>query len=297
MQDPLFIAVDLGAGSGRVFLAGVGLGELLLEEIRRFQYPPRMKSGRLRWDFQLIFNEIKTGLKQAADRANDLGRPIRSIGIDSWAVDYGLLDENGKLIDDPICYRDDRTLGAMEQVFARVPRDQIFERTGIQFQNFNTLFQLWSEREGLAKASKLLLLPDLINYFLTGTMAAEFTNATTTQMVRASTRTWDIDLLDQLKMPTSILPEIISPGGDLGRLKPDLVSEVGLPDVHVVAPGTHDTASAVAAIPVSPEWAYISSGTWSLIGVEIDEPLINADVERLNFTNEGGVYGTTRFLK
>ena len=297
MLDPLFIAVDLGAGSGRVFLAGLAPDELLLEEVHRFRYPPRTKNGRLRWDLELIFNEIKTGLKQATDRANDLGRQIRSIGVDSWAVDYGLLDADDRLIDDPVCYRDDRTVGAMQRVFAKVPRAEIFERTGIQFQNFNTLFRLWSEREDLERTSRLLLLPDLINYFLTGTMAAEFTNATTTQMVNASTRRWDSDLLDELKIPTRILPKIIEPGSDLGRLKPNLANEVGLPDAHVIAPGTHDTASAVAAAPIPPEWAYISSGTWSLIGVEIDQPLINGDVERLNFTNEGGIYDTTRLLK
>jgi rhamnulokinase len=296
MTDPLFIAVDLGAGSGRVFLASVDPGRSSLEEIRRFYYPPRAKNGNVRWDFGLILNEIKAGLKQAARRAYDLGRPVRSIGIDSWAVDYGLLD-NEKLIDDPVCYRDDRTSGTMEKVFAVVPRRSIFERTGIQFQTFNTLFQLCSEGDNIEKASKLLLLPDLINYFLTGKMVAEFTNATTTQMVNAATGTWDDELLGRLNLPDAILPGIVPAGSDLGKLKRDVATEVGLPDVHVIAPGTHDTASAVAAAPISPDWAYISSGTWSLIGVETDKPIINAEVEGQNFTNEGGVYGTTRFLK
>ena len=296
MQSPMFIAVDLGAGSGRVFLAGVGTDELELEEIRRFHYPPRTKSGHLRWDFRLIFDEIKAGLKQAARRSKEMGRPIHSIGIDSWAVDYGLLDEDGVPIDDPVCYRDDRTNGATEKVFERIPRHSIFEKTGIQFQNFNTLYQLWSEGKNAERASKLLLLPDLINFFLTGTIA-EFTNATTTQMVNTFTGTWDIDLLDRLDIPARILPNIIPAGSDLGQLKPTIAAETDLTEACVIATATHDTASAVAAAPLSSGWAYISSGTWSLIGVENEKALISEAVERQNFTNEGGVYGTTRFLK
>jgi rhamnulokinase len=297
MTSSFFIAVDLGAGSGRVFLAGVGVGEFTLEEIRRFQYPPRRTNGLLRWDFSLILDEIKTGLRQAADRAKELGCVIKSIGVDSWAVDYGLVDASGKLIDEPVCYRDDHTSGAIEEVFNRVPRHEIFERTGIQFQNFNTIFQLWSEGQNVEKASKLLLLPDLINFFLTGRMATEFTNATTTQMLNSASGTWDYDLLDRLDLPAAVLPDIIPAGTELGSLKPEIAREVGLTDVQVVAPATHDTGSAVAAAPLSRGWAYISSGTWSLIGIETDKALINSEVERQNFTNEGGVYGTTRFLK
>jgi rhamnulokinase len=297
MTNPLFIAVDLGAGSGRVFLAGVGAGELFQEEITRFYYPARIGNSRLRWDFHLILNEIKAGLEQAGRRADVLGRPIQSIGVDSWAVDYGLLDADGKLIDNPVCYRDDRTARAIDEVTALIPRSSIFERTGIQFQNFNTLFQLWSERDELEGVSKMLLLPDLVNYFFTGTVAAEFTNATTTQMVNASTGTWDVDMLERLELPVKILPGMIPAGTDLGALRPEVTAEVGLPRAHLIAPGTHDTASAIAAAPISPDWAYISSGTWSLIGVETERPLINSDVEGENFTNEGGVYGSTRFLK
>jgi rhamnulokinase len=297
MPSPMFIAVDLGAGSGRVFLAGISANELSLEEVRRFYCPPRTKNSRLRWDFRLIFDEIKAGLKQAARRASELDRPIHSIGIDSWAVDYGLLNSDGNLIDDPVCYRDDRTNGVMEKVFELVPRSSIFEKTGIQFQNFNTLYQLWSEGKNIEKAWKLLLLPDLINYFLTGVIAAEFTNATTTQMVNTSTGTWDVELLNRLDISERMLPDIIPAGNDLGRLKPEVAVEVGLAEAHVIATATHDTASAVAAAPLSSGWAYVSSGTWSLIGIEKETALINEDVERQNFTNEGGVYGTTRFLK
>lgn len=297
MTDSLFIAVDLGAGSGRIFLADFGPDKLSLEEIRRFFYPPTVKNGHLRWDFELIIREIRDGLKQAGCRASEIGLPVQSIGIDSWAVDYGLLDKNGDLIDDPVCYRDDRTSGTMEQVFGLVSRRSIFERTGIQFQNFNTLFQLLSESECLSQAGKMLLLPDLINYFLTGAIASEFTNATTTQLVNSQSGNWDNELIEKLNIPKAILPEIIPAGSDVGNLRPKIAEEVGLRDVHVVVPATHDTASAVAAAPLSVEWAYISSGTWSLIGVETNETIINNDVQRQNFTNEGGVFGTNRFLK
>ena len=296
MTSPLFIAVDLGAGSGRVFLAGVNPNEFLLEEIHRFQYPPREIDGNLRWDLQHILAEIKNGLKAAGKRANELGLRIESLGIDSWGVDYGLLDANGNLIADPVCYRDDRTRDAMARVFACVPRWEIFEKTGIQFQNFNTLYQLHSERQ-LGAATSLLLLPDLLNYFLTGKKVAEYTNATTTQMFNAEKGNWDRELLARLELPLGLLQDIAPAGTDLGLLKPDIAAELGLEGVHVVMPATHDTASAVAGAPLVENSAYISSGTWSLIGIELKNALINSDVAGQNFTNEGGVYGTIRFLK
>ncbi|MEZ5426831.1 MAG: rhamnulokinase family protein [Pyrinomonadaceae bacterium] len=297
INENVYIAVDLGAGSGRVFLCEPGEAEFLLEEIHRFTYPPREESGHLRWDFLKIFAEIKTGLKKAARRAQTLNRKIHSIGVDSWAVDYGLLDERGNLLADPVCYRDSRTDGAMEKIFAAVPRPEIFERTGIQFLNFNTIFQFSSEGETLEKADRLLLLPDLINYFLTGTAAAEYTNATTTQLVNAETGNWDFELLEKLNLPKNILPGIVPAGTDLGFLKPDVAAELNLEDVRLVAPATHDTGSAVAGAPLEENWAYISSGTWSLVGVERDRVLIGDEVARENFTNEGGVFGTIRFLK
>jgi rhamnulokinase len=299
MNDWLYIAVDLGAGSGRVFLAGVAPGELLLEEVRRFKYPPERVGGRLRWNLPEIFDEIKTGLREAGERARRLGRAVQSIGVDSWAVDYGLVDERGRLLENPICYRDERTRGEMEQVFARVPRDEIFARTGIQFLDFNTLFQLHAHaRAGLHDAAtRLLLIPDLINFFLTGRAAAEYTNATTTQLVDARTGVWDVELLERLELPRRLLAEIVPAGADLGPLKPALADELRLEGVRVVAPATHDTASAVAGAPLADGWAYISSGTWSLVGVERPEPLLGAEVARHNFTNEGGAFGVVRFLK
>lgn len=296
MAGPLFIAVDLGAGSGRVFLAGVGPGEFLLEEIHRFTYPSREIDGILRWDIEHIFAEIKVGLKAAGHRARELGQSVQSIGIDSWAVDYGLLDQDGNLIADPACYRDDRTKDGMAQVFDLVPRSEIFDKTGIQFQPFNTIYQLFSEN-GLHDAADILLLPDLLNYFLTGKKAGEYSNATTTQMVNARTGEWDIDLLDRLDLPREPLQQIIPAGTNLGPLKAEFATELGLEGVNVIAPATHDTASAVAGAPLTEKAAYISSGTWSLIGIERNDALINAEVARQNFTNEGGAYGTIRFLK
>ena len=303
MRDNLYIAIDLGAGSGRVFVAGIGEGECRLEEVRRFQYPPAVSDGHLRWDAGAIFAEIKAGLRAAGARARELGRPLHSLGVDSWAVDYGLVDAEDRLIEPPVCYRDDRTAAAMAEVFARVPRHEIFARTGIQFLPFNTLFQLHAHAQsGLPEtAARLLLMPDLLNLFLTGRAVSEYTNATTTQMVKAETRDWDNELLERLQLPARLLAEIVPAGTDLGPLKPGLYPErlehVGLAGVRVVAPATHDTASAVAGTPLAEGWAYISSGTWSLVGVERGDVLINAEVARHNFTNEGGAGNTIRFLK
>lgn len=298
-MSELYIAVDLGAGSGRVFLAAPDPGEFLLEEISRFQYPPTESGGHLRWNLPEIFEEIKQGLRKAAARARELDRPIESIGVDSWGVDYGLIDAAGKLVEMPICYRDERTRRVMEEVFAHVAREEIFRRTGIQFMPFNTLFQLWAHaREGIpSQADRLLLIPDLINFFLTGKTRTEYTNATTTQMLNARTGRWDDGLLNQLKLPTNLLVEIVGAGTDLGPIRAELASELELSGVPVVAPATHDTGSAVAGAPLQESWAYISSGTWSLVGVERTEALINEEVTQQNFTNEGGAFGTIRFLK
>ena len=296
MLNDFYIAVDLGAGSGRIFLCDFD-AKFSLEEIHRFIYPPREENGNLRWDFPKIFEEIKFGLKKAGERAEESNKKIYSIGIDSWAVDYGLLDENGKLTANPICYRDVRTNGAMEKVFEKVPREKIFEKTGIQFLNFNTIYQVFSESETLKKAAKLLLLPDLINYFLTGKIVCEYTNATTTQFLNARTKDWDLEIFEKLNLPKKILPEIVQAGTDLGFLKREIADELNLKNVRVIAPATHDTASAVVGAPLQKNQAFISSGTWSLVGVETGEPLINERVARYNFTNEGGAYGTIRFLK
>ncbi len=297
MEDKLFIAIDLGAGSGRVFISFFGENEFLLEECHRFTYPPIEEDGHLRWDFAKIFSEIKFGLIKASKRANQLNKVVYSIGIDSWAVDYGLIDSNGILIANPICYRDSRTENTQEKVFEIIPKHKIFDKTGIQFLPFNTIFQLLSEDENLEKADKILLLPDLINFNLTGEKFAEYTNATTTQLVNANSGDWDTELLQKLNLDKSKFPNIISSGTDLGSLKTEIGEELSLQNVRVIAPATHDTGSAVAGLPLEKDSAYISSGTWSLVGVELDKPLINEQVAKFNFTNEGGVYGTIRFLK
>ena len=296
------IAVDLGAGSGRVFLAGLTADELLLEEVRRFHYPPRRLGGHLRWDLSRILEEIKAGLLAASIRAEELGWRIQSIGVDSWGVDYGLIDAAGRIVEDPVCYRDERTTGVMEQVFTQLPREEIHARTGIQFLSFNTIYQLFAQAQtGFpAKAERLLLIPDLINFLLTGKAVTEYTNATTTQLVNAETGSWDQYLIERLNLPAKLFTEIVPAGADLGPLKSELVQELNLSGVRVIAPATHDTGSAVAGAPLADEcegWAYISSGTWSLVGVELKRPLINSEVARLNFTNEGGAFGTFRFLK
>ncbi|HEX6045372.1 MAG TPA: rhamnulokinase family protein [Pyrinomonadaceae bacterium] len=296
MDDALFIAVDLGAGSGRVFLCALGPEDLLLEEVRRFYYPPRQCAGYLRWDFAAILSEVKTGLCTAGKRARELGRRVASVGVASWGVDYGFVDATGRLLEDPICYRDSRTQSVMDQVLARVPKQELFDRTGVQFMPFNTLFQLFADArdERLPReADKLLLVPDLVNLSLTGRAVSEYTNATTTQMINSANRTWDTELLDRLDLPVKLMPEVISAGDVVGPLRP----EFGLDDVQVVAPATHDTGSAVVGTPLEEGWAFISSGTWSLVGVERDSVLIDSRVFAHNFTNEGGAFGTVRFLK
>jgi len=295
----LYIAVDLGAGSGRVFLAGTSAGKLLLEEIRRFHYPPAEQDGHLRWDVLRIFDEIKTGARSAGERARVLGSGVTSIGVDSWGVDYGLIDGAGNLIEQPICYRDGRTKGIIEEVVTRVPRAELYRRTGIQLLELNTLFQLYAHaRSGISnRAARMLQIPDLIQFFLSGKAVSEYTNATTTQLINARDGVWDHELIRSLNLPPHIFAEIVPAGANLGPIKSSLAAEIGLEGVHVVAPATHDTGSAVAGTPLEDGWAYISSGTWSLVGVERNDVLINEEVARHNFTNEGGVFGTIRFLK
>ena len=299
MAEPLQIAVDLGAGSGRVFLGALGPGEMRLEEVRRFHYPARESSGHLRWDFLRILTEIKAGLREAGERARALGRPVRSLGVDGWATDYGLIDAAGQLLEDPVAYRDERTRGAIEQVLARVPRAEIFARTGIQFLVFNTIYQLYAHQAaGLpSRASRLLLFPDLVHFFLCGRAVTEYTNATTTQLVNAGRGDWDLEILERLGLPASLFTAIVPAGTDLGPLLPEVAEETALAEAHVVVPATHDTGSAIAGAPLEEGWAYISSGTWSLVGVERTSPLIDPEVGRHNFSNEGGAFGTTRLLK
>lgn len=253
----------------------------------------------LGWDARRIFDEVRAGLAAAAARARDVGRPVESVGVDSWGVDYGLVDGDGRLIDDPICYRDARTDGVLADAFARISREELVARTGIQVLPFNTVFQLFAHvRAGIPGAARrILLMPDLVHGFLSGVELTEFTNATTTQLINATSGTWDDEVIDRLGLPRDLLAPIVPAGRVLGPLRDELRSDTGLHCRQVVAPATHDTGSAVAGTPLRPGWAFISSGTWSLVGIERSQPLIDVDLARHNFTTEGGVATTTRFLK
>jgi rhamnulokinase len=290
-----YLAFDLGAESGRAILGRVHGDVITIEEVHRFQNEPVEYGGSLHWDVPRLWLEMRKALFA-------LGKSeLNGIGVDAWGVDYGLLGEKGELLQNPFHYRDRRTDGAMEQVCQTVSKQEIYRETGIQFMQINSLYQLYAAKRDtpnlLGAARTLLTIPDLFHYWLTGTARCEFTNATTTQMVNASSRSWSQALLERLQIPTHLLPEIVQAGSVIGRLSPTAASGTKLVGTHVIAPGSHDTASAVAAIAARDGTAFLSSGTWSLVGTELDSPLINAESMALNFTNEGGVCGTTRFLK
>lgn len=295
-----FLAADLGASNGRVLLGRWDGERFRLEVLHRFENGPTNVLGRLYWDVLALWREIKIGMMRYA-AAN--AEPLAGIGIDTWGVDYGLLDAAGRLLGNPVHYRDSRTQGMVDHLFTRIPKQEVFELTGIQFLELNTLFQLYSMRvQGdpqLDAAQRLLLMPDLFHYWLCGEQVAEYTIASTTQMLLARERTWATELLARLDLPASILPPIVQPGTVLGPLLPQVGEETGvLAGAPVVASAAHDTGSAVAAIPGLDERSvYLSSGTWSLMGIEVRQPIINTKMLDLNFTNEGGVDGTIRLLK
>ncbi len=295
-----FLAIDLGASSGRVMLGIWDGTRFALRELHRFPNGPVAVRGRLYWDILRLWQEIQTGMARYAAESR---APLAGIGIDTWAVDFALLDEAGRLLGNPYHYRDGRTDGLPEQVDTRVSPAQLYAQTGIQRMPINTLYQLASmdaiHDPQLAAARTLLLIPDLFHYWLTGRMVAEYTNATTTQFYDARAGGWATDLLATLDLPTALLPPLVAPGTRLGDLLPDVAAAVGLSGpVPVIATATHDTASAVAAIPgLDADSLYISSGTWSLVGVETAGPILTERARLLNFTNEGGVAGTIRFLK
>ena len=290
-----FIAADFGAGSGRV-IVGTWLAAsktIGLEEIHRFGNEQKMIDGHLRWDFEALFNELKTGLKKAFAKYGD---EIKSIGIDTWGVDYGLLNKEGRLIANPICYRDDRTKGMMDAAFQKLPKEEFFQHAANQFMEINTAFQLMSETD-LQRAERLLFMPDLFNYFLTGKCYNEFTIASTSQLLNTKTHQWDDVIFEKLNLPKRLMQEIIYPGTVIGKLTAELAAEVG-GNAKVVAIGSHDTASAVASIKDDgSDWAFISSGTWSLMGTPSKEPIISKEALESDFTNEGMTDGRIRFLK
>ena len=300
-----YLAADFGAGSGRVIVGTPSTEGIQLEEIHRFENNQKMIDGHLRWDFNALFNELKTGLKKAFAKYGD---EIESIGVDTWGVDYGLLDEDGKLISTPICYRDDRTKGMLELAFQKLPKEEFFQHAANQFMEINTAFQLLSAvtackadtnmaYDNVIRAKKLLFMPDLFNYFLTGKCYNEFTIASTSQLMNSLTHQWDDVIFERLGLPKRLMQEIIYPGTVIGRLRDELAEEVG-GNLNVVAVGSHDTASAVASISdANDDWAFISSGTWSLMGTPSKEPIISKEAFDADFTNEGMTDGRIRFLK
>ncbi len=295
----VFLAVDLGAESGRV-VAGRFDGEHIdLEELHRFSNGPVSVMGNLYWDVLRLWQDIKQGLTKAEQVYDD---NLASIGLDTWGVDFGLLSKDNVVLGNPYHYRDSRTDGMMDVAFEKVPRTEIFERTGIQFMQLNSLYQLLAMAEAqspaLAAAETLLTMPDLFNYWLTGRKANEFTIATTTQCYDPRAETWASEMLAELGIPPHIFTEIVPPGTVLDMLHPSVAEETGCPRIPVIAPATHDTGSAVVAVPMTEQASiYLSSGTWSLMGVEVKAPIINEKTLTYNFTNEGGMDGTYRLLR
>ncbi len=296
---PNFLAVDLGAESGRAILGSLTGDSLLLEEVHRFPNTPvRLPTG-LYWDSLRLFHEIQQGL---ANAGRERKMALDGIGIDTWGVDFGLLGRDGALVDNPRHYRDSRNNGMLERTFAAVPRTDIFAQTGIQFMQLNSLYQLYAMKlaasPALEAAHTLLFMPDLFNYWLTGVMLSELSISSTSQFYNPIENRWATGLLGRLGLPTGILRNIDAPGTRLGPLLPHVQQAAGLGSTAVYATCCHDTASAVAAVPAEgQDWCYISSGTWSLMGVELPRPVINECSLELNFTNEIGAEGTTRLLK
>jgi rhamnulokinase len=298
-----YVAVDLGAESGRIMLARFNGDRLALEEVSRFPNGPVRAGQGLYWDILRLWDEVKAGIARCAAQAGPGG--ITALGVDTWGVDFALLDRDGELLGLPHHYRDPRTQGMMDEAFRRVPREEIFATTGIQFMPINTLYQLMSlvvRRSPLLDAAAMFLtIPDLLNFWLTGWPVCEFTNATTTQLYDPRAGHWARPLMERLDIPPHIFPEIVPPGTILGELAAEVAEETGAGRCPVIAPACHDTGSAVAAVPVAARrpspYAYISSGTWSLVGTEVQTPVITPRSLELNFTNEGGVGATFRLLK
>lgn len=295
----VYLAVDLGASSGRVMAASFDGRKIELEEAHRFGNPGHPIHGSFHWDFLQLFADIKVGLRKAAQ---EHGKAAVSAGIDTWGVDYGLIDKRGRLLGLPHQYRDPRTDGMQQKAFKLMPREKLYGITGIQFMFFNTIFQLLAEKTSksvaLENASRLLFTPDLFNFWLTGVQANEYTIASTSQLLDARKRDWSMPLIKALGLPTRIFGDLVAPGTEIGRVTAGIAEEIGAPWLRIIAPGTHDTASAVAAVPArGSDHVYLSSGTWSLMGVETQQPVLDANSYRLNFTNEGGVCNTIRLLK
>jgi sugar (pentulose or hexulose) kinase len=295
-----YIAVDLGAESGRVMIGSISVDKLALEEVHRFSNGPTEEAGTLRWDFEGLLEEIKTGIVKAVKQARG---EISGIGVDSWGVDFGLLDTDGKLIEKPYHYRDSRTNEMLDKAFELMGKREIYESTGIQFMQLNSLYQVLAMRLGnsdaLSKTKQLIFIGDLFSYFLCGEAFGEYSLASTSQMMDMKTGQWSKAIFDELSLPMDIMPDIVETGTVVGKLTETIAQELGCDQIPVIATASHDTASAVAAVPAEQDnnWAYLSSGTWSLMGVEVSRAIVNDKTFQYEFTNEGGVENTIRLLK
>jgi len=289
-----YLAIDIGASSGRHILSHIENGKLVLEEIYRFENGSEEKDGHLIWNYKKLFKNIIAGIKEC----KNIGKIPVSTGIDTWGVDYALLDENDEIIGDTFAYRDGRTAEVMEEVHKIIPIDKLYEETGSQIQPYNTIYQLYSDKltGKLKNAKRFLMMPDFFHFLLTGVKKNEFTNASTTGLMSAKTRGWDMDVVKALGLPEELFVELSEPGEVVGNLKPEIQQEVGF-NCKVVLPATHDTASAVIAVPDINRPLYISSGTWSLMGIESPVAINGKDAFEGNFTNEGGYNKSTRFIK
>ena len=291
------LSFDFGASSGRAMLATLENGKIEMKEIHRFSNDPVIVNGTMYWDVLRLFFEIKAGITKAV---NDGG--FDAIGIDTWGVDFGMLDKNGRLLANPVHYRDKRTDGMPEKVFEIIPKDELYSLCGTQLMNFNTIYQLMylklNEPELLELTDKILLIPDLFAYMLTGVMLDEATDVSTTNLFDPIKRDWNRDIIKRLGLPERIFADVIEPGEQFGMLSDEICEELGCEKVPVIAVATHDTASAVVATPsTSDDFVYISCGTWSLFGIENETPILTEAAAKANFTNEGGFKETTRFLK
>jgi len=304
MSRTVALAVDLGASGGRV-VSGTFDGRLLeLAELHRFENGPVSFGGQLVWDFVGLWSGILAGLRAAADRHGDA---VKSVGVDTWGVDFSFLTADDVLLTEPVCYRDARTRGLVDEAFSIMPREEIFAATGLQFMEINTLYQLIALKRQhpslLEAADRFLMMPDLVHWLLSGERSNERTDASTTQCFDPQRGCWAAGLLERFGLPSGLFAPVAEPGCDLGGIRADVKQETGLGNVRVILPGTHDTASAVAAVPAleppsaRPDWCYVSLGTWALVGAELDRPLVTPECLARNFTNEGGVGGTTRLLK
>ena len=305
MANKAYLAFDLGAESGRAMLGILADGKLTLHELHRFENKLYQLPDGLHWNTVGLYGDLLTGLAKAGEYCQDHGLTLTSLGVDTWGVDFGLIGDSGGLLGLPFAYRDERNNAAMDAVIHKLGAEKLYSRTGIQFMPFNTLFQLHAlaqtEPALLAEAKHLLWTPDLLHYFFTAVPIAESSIASTSQMIDPRTGDWAADILAELNLSTDMLPKAVPSGTVVGPIREAVAKQCNVSTgIQVIAPAGHDTASAIAAVPVEPnrdDWCYLSSGTWSLMGVELDEPVLTDAARQANFTNEGGVNGTIRFLK